>query len=187
MPLEKVMGIVFFGFGSSCFLFSKLQKVKTMPLKPLLHYYIILSPRLAERLKWSRFVNVHGLSGHNISCDLRIEHLNRLAKTAISGLGANKSEKAIVRVGKSIGALSHTIDNLDREFQVSATSGSHSTRSSSKDFKEVVRILHQQQDFRKTQGRRHKSFQSLTSIIQSINEHNLKEWMTEHLATMVVS
>ena len=36
-------------------------------------------------LKWSRFVNMKGLSGHNISCDLHNEHLNQLLKVAIEG------------------------------------------------------------------------------------------------------
>ena len=37
-----------------------------------------LSPRQAHQVVWSRFVNVHGLPGHNIPCDLHMEHLNRL-------------------------------------------------------------------------------------------------------------
>ena len=68
----------------------------------LSQYYLILPSRLAEQLKWSRFVNTTGLPGHNISCDLHMEHLNREAKTAIKGLGANKSQKAILRTGRAI-------------------------------------------------------------------------------------
>ena len=41
----------------------------------LSQYSIILPPNLAEQLKWSRFVNMHGRPGHNISCDLHMEHL----------------------------------------------------------------------------------------------------------------
>lgn len=153
----------------------------------LVHHHILLPPRLAEQLKWSRFINVHGLPGHNISCDLHMEHLNRLAKTAISGLGANKSEKAIIRTGKTIGALSLTLDNLDKELNVPATSGSHTTRSSTKDFNEVVKTLQEQQVFQEMQGRKHKSFNNLkTNLIRKIDEHNLKEWMIDHFATMVV-
>ena len=35
-----------------------------------------------------------------MSMDLQMEHMKRLCKTSIEGLGANKSKKAIVRVGK---------------------------------------------------------------------------------------
>lgn len=52
----------------------------------LTQYYLILPPRLAEQLKWSRFINMHGLPGRNVSCDLHMEHLNREVKTAIKGL-----------------------------------------------------------------------------------------------------
>ena len=42
----------------------------------LSQYSIILPPNLAEQLKWSRFVNMHGRPGHNISCDLHMEYLS---------------------------------------------------------------------------------------------------------------
>ena len=31
----------------------------------LAQYHLILPPCLAEQLEWSRFINVHGLQGHN--------------------------------------------------------------------------------------------------------------------------
>ncbi len=71
----------------------------------LSQYHILLPCNLVEQLKWSRFVNVRGLPGHNISCDLHMEHLNRLVKVSIEGLGANKSEKSIKRVAKAMGVL----------------------------------------------------------------------------------
>ena len=68
---------------------------------------------LAEQLKWSRFVNTGGLPGHNISCDLHNEHLNRLVKIEIEGLGANKSKKVITRSGKAIGVVTKAVETLD--------------------------------------------------------------------------
>ena len=82
-------------------------------LTMLTQYHITLPPRLAEQLKWSRFINTHGIIAHNISCDLHMEHLNRKAKVAIEGLGVNKSEKAITRVGKAIGTMTRTLDKFD--------------------------------------------------------------------------
>ena len=55
-----------------------------------------------------------------------MEHLNRLTKTAVMSLGVNKSEKAIIRVGKSIGTLEATLRTFDKEHEVPATSGAHS-------------------------------------------------------------
>ena len=67
-----------------------------------------------------------------------MEHLNKVAKVAIDGLGANKSEKAITRVGKAIGTMTSTIDNFDTVNKVPAESGAHSKKSSEKDLNEVI-------------------------------------------------
>ncbi len=90
----------------------------------LLEYHISLPPQFAEQLKWSRFINVHGLPGCNISCDLHMEHQNRIAKTAVDGLGANKMEKVIDRVGKTVGT-SETLEMFDKENYVGAERGTH--------------------------------------------------------------
>ena len=44
---------------------------------------------MSMQLKWSRSINVHGHAGKNIPADLHMEHLNRVCRGAISGLGAN--------------------------------------------------------------------------------------------------
>ena len=153
----------------------------------LVQYHLVLPPRLAEQLKWSRFINVHGLPGHNISCDLHMEHLNRLAKTAVEGLGANKAEKAIIRVGKTVGTLSTATENFDKQHHIPAASVGHAKKSSAKDLKKIVKLLQQQKVFRKTRGRKHKSFNKLkTNLIRTIKEDKLKEWMMEHFARMIV-
>ena len=81
----------------------------------LLQCFVILPPTLAEQVKWCRFFNVHGQSGRNISCDFHMEHLNRVVKTAIDGLGANKTEKAIQRVGKCVREFIHIMDAYDKQ------------------------------------------------------------------------
>ena len=65
----------------------------------LIQHFYTLSPRLSAQLLWSRFINVHGRPGKNIPGDLHMEHLNRIAKEAVGYLGANKTEKAIQRIG----------------------------------------------------------------------------------------
>ncbi len=59
-----------------------------------------LTPRQVQQLMWSRTINYVSLPGHNVPCDLHLEHLNRLCKDLIKGLGANKTEKSITRIGK---------------------------------------------------------------------------------------
>ena len=82
--------------------------------------FATLPPNLAEQVKWSRFVNVHGQPGRNISCDLHMEHLNRLVKTAIEGLGANKTEKTNCKSGEECGLLCQ--DLFDKQAGVATVS-----------------------------------------------------------------
>ena len=50
----------------------------------------------------------------NISCDLHLEYLNRVAKNTLGGLSSNITEKSIERIGKTVGGMS----NLSRRFDV---------------------------------------------------------------------
>lgn len=84
----------------------------------LTQYFVTLPPNLAGQLKWCRFINVHGLPGHNISADLLMEHMNRIVKTTIDGLGANKTEKAIVRAGRSVGSFSKVLESYDKDRKI---------------------------------------------------------------------
>ena len=107
----------------------------------LSQYYILLPPNLAEQLKWSRFINIHGCPGHNISCDLHMEHINKVVKVAIEGLGANKSEKSIKRVAKAIGVLSETTESFDSEVGLVAPSGKHSDKAVLMDLNIIIQQL----------------------------------------------
>lgn len=120
----------------------------------LTQYFVTLPHNLAEQLKWSRFINVHGLPGHNISC-LQLEHMNRLVQTALAGLGSNKSEKAIVRVGKSIGILSKFLEVYDNETGVKSPSGKHSEKSMLKDLHKIIEQLTACNAFDKSTSRIH--------------------------------
>lgn len=46
----------------------------------------LLSPQLAHQQLWSRFINTRGREGHNVPCDLHMEHLNRVLKDCIVNL-----------------------------------------------------------------------------------------------------
>ena len=48
----------------------------------------LLSQADAETLIWNRFINVHGKPGCNIPQNLHMEHLNRIVKEAVKGLGS---------------------------------------------------------------------------------------------------
>ena len=147
----------------------------------LMQCFVILPPNLAEQLKWCRFVNVHGQSGRNISCDLHMEHLNRIAKTAIEGLGANKTKKAIVRVGKCIGKFTKILDAYDAQAGTVGVSGKHSKKSMLKDLHAIIEQLLEVNIFDTSST--HKSFSKLKpNLIKSLSQKDLKDWMIENLS-----
>ena len=102
-------------------------------LHMLCQYHYKLTPRQYAELIWSRFIDVHGLPGRNIPADLHMEHLNRVCKDTIRGLGANQSEKTITRVGKALGTLSPTLDQYDNDNCVPSASAVRSTPNSDRD------------------------------------------------------
>lgn len=64
---------------------------------------------------------MHGIPGRNIAADLYMEHLKRVA---IKHLGANKTNKAIKRVGKAIGTIAPLLDIFE-DNMVKDVSGAH--------------------------------------------------------------
>ena len=89
----------------------------------------------AYQLVWFQFVNIHGkgIPGHNIPCDLHIEHMNRLCKMCVGHLGANKTPKAISRFSKCMGPMSNIVGRFNHEHKCCHSSGSHTTASADKD------------------------------------------------------
>lgn len=147
-------------------------------LNLLAQYHIVLPPRLAEGLKWSRFVNTRGLPGHNISCDLHMEHMNKVIKATIEGLGANKAQTSIIRCGKMVGILESTLEKFDEESGVNRPHGTHMTKAFDKDFNKILKQLCEIKSFRYIPGRKHKSFTHIQeSLIQSVNPTKLDEWI----------
>ena len=151
----------------------------------LSQYHLTLPPSLAEQLKWSRFVNVHGIAGHNISCDLHMEHLNRLVKTAVEGLGANKTWKAISRVGRGIGMLAAVTSSFDKDVGVPVPSGKHSDKSKNADLEAIVNQLMESSVFDPSTTSKHRSFSTIkANLIRTLEEKALKDWMVERFSVL---
>ena len=74
-------------------------------------------------------MNTKGLKGTDIPNDLHMEHLNRLVKTSIRGLGANNTANSIMRVSKVIHVLSPVVNKFDSENEVAKESGRHGKAS----------------------------------------------------------
>ena len=58
-----------------------------------------------------------------------MEQLNRVVKTTVKGLGANKTEKAVQRVGKCVGKCIKIMDAYDELAGVASVSGTLNKKS----------------------------------------------------------
>ena len=147
----------------------------------LYQYHYGLPPRLAEQLKWNRFVNTQGRIGKNIPLDLHQEHLNRLCKTSIECLGANKTDNAIVRCGKALGTLHSVLEQFDANNSMSDVGGAHQKPSYKKDLTMILKELQQSNIFKVIPGRTHSSFPKPTNVIRLKPAMNTVTWILTHL------
>ena len=139
----------------------------------------ILSPRLSQQLTWSRFINTRGGKGNNIPCDLHMEHLNRVLKDGIKGLGANKTERAITRLGKCIDSIDQVLTNYDEYHDVRHTSDHHTATSPEKDIELVMSELVKVRPFAYNKGRSHKRVKLNKGVLKSLKSSEFHTWMEE--------
>ena len=157
----------------------------------LSQYHILLSPRKAAQLKWSRFINTKGRRGGNISCDLHLEHLNRRLKGGIRNLRSNACDvnesiypcRAVNRVARSIGVLHDICTTFEQQNDVKAESDKHNTPSFMKDTKNVLEVLEELDVFKQEAHRKHSSFSNLNTILQQCPSHHLDKWVATKIET----
>ena len=155
-------------------------------LNLLAQFYILLPPRLAQQLAWSRFINTRGRQGCNIPMDLHMEHLNRSCKTAVAHLGANTTPKAIVRIGKCIGPLTNLGISFDISTGVASRSAAHSDADDNVDIEKMVAELTSKSCvFKCIPGRMHNAFRTFSgSLLDSLKSEELLSWMRGRLLQM---
>ena len=141
-----------------------------------------LSPRRSAELLWSHFINVHGHPGRNIPADLHMEHLNRLVKEAIRNLGANKTEKAITRIGRAIGSIAPVLQQFGQKNALAPTSGAHRMVRFEKYRNIIVRERVKYGVFDTVSGRKHNAFTNPRHVLHAKEGTNLLKWMVERLS-----
>lgn len=166
------------------FLASHRTNYSREALNMLYQHKYRLSPRLSRELLYNRFVNVHGRPRKNIPADLHMEHLNRIAKNAIKGLGANKTEKAIVRVGRALRTVAPVLQNYDEDNNVPSLSGVHKVAEAKKDIAIVTGVLQASNVFEEIPGRRHKSFQQTRDVLHYLGKEETVRWVSDKIQVM---
>ena len=109
--------------------------------------------------------------------------MNRELKKAISGLGANITNKSISRSAKCLRTVLEVCDNFDRGNDVTKPSGKHS-HTSLEDIKLMVSELHDQSKvFKEIPGRKHRTFPNTNqNMFATMDWDSLEEWFQKHKA-----
>ena len=81
-------------------------------------FFQLPSPHQADQLIFNCFINTSRLPGRNISCDLMMEHLNKVLKDCIGHLKAGKTEKAILRLSKAMDTVAPVLEIFDKANEV---------------------------------------------------------------------
>ena len=138
------------------------------------------------QVQYSRFINVHGRQGCNIPCDLYMEHLNRTVKTCIVHLGANKTERSIQRVGKSISLINEMMEKFDHDNGIASASTYHPIPLSKTDRDHILDELNKQKVFSVIPGREHMCFKKFRcNIMKTLNKDKIKMWMDKQFKELI--
>lgn len=151
-------------------------------LNVLFQHTYYLPPRLRMQLLYSRFVNVHGREGHNISSDLHMEHMNRTTKETLEHLGANKTEKAIVRSSKCAHSVMLVMQNFDEHLGIRSLSGAHKIPDTNRDITTMTEILMKAENFQNKGKRTHANFPKIKSngLCRSLDIQKFHTWIKDH-------
>ena len=110
--------------------------------------FLLLIFKAAQRKNYAfnllsqhKFVLSRSGAGNNVLADLHMEHLNQVLKDGIKGLGANKTDRAITRLGKCINSIDDILNTFDEDHQVHHTSGHHTEASAKKDIEVITEEL----------------------------------------------
>ncbi|PIK58194.1 hypothetical protein BSL78_04918 [Apostichopus japonicus] len=101
--------------------------------------YSLLPGDLSHELIWNRTVTNRGGKGRHMSRDLRLEHINKVAKQALKAQGAmNISETLAQRAGYAIGKVEKLITNIENDLSLSKPKGYHKSTYCMEDFQTLL-------------------------------------------------
>lgn len=141
---------------------------------------VILTPRMALKLKWGKYFNDTGKPGGCIPIDQRVEHEVRDVKDHFARLQKNLNETSAQRYCHSQSKGQTILTNIDRVLGVTPQSKGHSTVSSADDVEIMVRELSQRDVFSKIPGRCHSAFPNHPrNLLECLDMGELKRWMTK--------
>lgn len=116
---------------------SVLSKYMTECIDYVLKTEVVLSEKMAMRVRAASFVNTLGKQGDNKAADMQKENQVLVLKDLIRGLGANKTENAVITISKAASVIQSVVDNVDNMLCIKQKTTTHKKRS----FKDDVQVL----------------------------------------------
>lgn len=132
---------------------SALSKYFVECIDYILKTEVMLSPRLSMRVRLSSYVNPKGGKGKNKAADMEKENEVRVLKDLIRGLGANKTEHAIVTISKAAPVISEIAANFGSSLKIKERGTSHKKRDDKGDLITLVNALKQKNIWNHVPGR----------------------------------
>lgn len=143
-------------------------------------YFYLSSPIQAEQLLFNRFINTSGQPGRNVSCDLMMEHLNRILKDYIGDLKAGKTEKAISRHSKSMHTITPVLEAFDNASMVQNHRTRHKAHNFQSDLCQIVQDFMKNKVFMYIPKRNFPTFKNPKSLLSSTPDE-LCPWIAGHV------
>ncbi|OWF38057.1 hypothetical protein KP79_PYT12811 [Mizuhopecten yessoensis] len=145
---------------------------------------IILSEKMAMKVRYESYVNMTGHRGDNKATDLQKENEVLVLKELIRGLGSNKTEKAIVTITKAAPVIQDVVNNFDRMTNIHDKHTHHRKRSLEGDvrcgLKELVRL----KIWTPTQGRKLEIFHQFKKSPFDVDRVTYKEIVMRKVARL---
>ena len=117
-----------------------------------------------------------------MQCCRRYPHGTSACKTAVTVLGANSTEKAIVRVGQCLGPLVRALKQFDSVTDIPSVYDTHSGPRRKKDILVLIAELLDSNIFGTVRGRNHTSFGTMSRrLFLNLDYSSLVDWMKSHL------
>lgn len=143
---------------------------------------VLLPPALALRCRLGSFVNPHGGAGNNKPADMQQENNILVLKDVIRGLGANKTEKALMRASKAAPVANKIVENYKSLLGVKESDGRHKSKCDKEDVNLVVNLAQSAKAFDFVPSRAMEYYHKCrSSAFVQID----KEEYSKHLSTVV--
>ena len=149
----------------------------------LLTQTILMSPRQVAELKWARTVNTVGRIGHNIPCDLHMEHLNRRLKFMMENLGSNIKPQCVQSVGRTLGVINKLCSRFEDEAGAYKNKDYHTFPAFKKDMAMIVCQLVSDNVFSEASQQKLISYKK-SPLFQSFDWESVTEWLKEKIINL---